>query len=108
MRLVGGELWLPAVMETLVARGITRLLLEGGPATWGAFSRAGLIDEAILFHARGADGAELSPPAALARAGALYQHPRLRHLRPADHRQRRYAGGARTGTAAATARDEAT
>ncbi len=66
MSRVGGELWLPAVMETLVARGITRLLLEGGPATWGAFSRAGLIDEATLFHARGPDGAELSPPAALA------------------------------------------
>ncbi len=54
------------VMETLVARGITRLLLEGGPATWGAFSRAGLIDEAVLFHAREADGAEPSPPAGLA------------------------------------------
>ncbi|MBC7830965.1 MAG: RibD family protein, partial [Hyphomicrobium sp.] len=66
MGLVGGELWLPAVMETLVARGITRLLLEGGPATWGTFSRAGLIDAATLFHARGPDGAELSPPAALA------------------------------------------
>ncbi len=66
MRLVGGELWLPAVMEMLVARGITRLLLEGGPATWGAFSRAALIDEAILFHARAADLAELSPPAAQA------------------------------------------
>jgi diaminohydroxyphosphoribosylaminopyrimidine deaminase/5-amino-6-(5-phosphoribosylamino)uracil reductase len=65
-RLVGGELWLPAVMETLVERGVTRLLLEGGPATWGAFSRAGLIDAATLFHARGADGGELSPPAALA------------------------------------------
>ena len=66
MSRVGGELWLPAVMETLVARGITRLLLEGGPATWGAFSRAGLIDEATLFHAREPDGAELSPAAALA------------------------------------------
>ncbi len=66
MGLVGGELWLPAVMEMLVARGITRLLLEGGPATWGAFSRAGLIDEATLFHARETDGAELSPPAGLA------------------------------------------
>jgi diaminohydroxyphosphoribosylaminopyrimidine deaminase / 5-amino-6-(5-phosphoribosylamino)uracil reductase len=71
LRLVGGELWLPAVMETLVARGITRLLLEGGPATWGAFSRAGLIDAATLFHARGAEGAELSPAAAL---GALARY----------------------------------
>jgi diaminohydroxyphosphoribosylaminopyrimidine deaminase / 5-amino-6-(5-phosphoribosylamino)uracil reductase len=65
-RLVAGEFWLPAIMEALVARGITRLLIEGGPATWSAFSRAGLVDEAILFHARGPDGAELSPRAALA------------------------------------------
>lgn len=64
-RLVGGELWLPGVLEALVARGITRLLVEGGPATWGAFSRAGLIDEAVLFHARGTDGAELSPTGAI-------------------------------------------
>ena len=94
MRLVAGELWLPAVMETLVARGITRLLLEGGPATWRAFSRAGLIDEAVLFHARGADGAELSPRAALTALGALYLDRWLRHLRSANHRRRRYAGGA--------------
>ncbi|KAB2941225.1 bifunctional diaminohydroxyphosphoribosylaminopyrimidine deaminase/5-amino-6-(5-phosphoribosylamino)uracil reductase RibD [Hyphomicrobium sp.] len=67
--LVGGELWLPAVMERLVARGITRLLLEGGPTTWTAFSRASLIDEIVLFHARGSDGAELSPPAALKAIG---------------------------------------
>jgi diaminohydroxyphosphoribosylaminopyrimidine deaminase/5-amino-6-(5-phosphoribosylamino)uracil reductase len=51
-RLVDGALWLPAVMEALVARGITRLLVEGGPATWAAFSRAGLVDEVVLFHAR--------------------------------------------------------
>jgi diaminohydroxyphosphoribosylaminopyrimidine deaminase/5-amino-6-(5-phosphoribosylamino)uracil reductase len=63
--LVGGELWLPAVMEALVTRGITRLLVEGGPATWRAFSRASLVDEVVLFHARGGDGAELSPAAAL-------------------------------------------
>jgi diaminohydroxyphosphoribosylaminopyrimidine deaminase / 5-amino-6-(5-phosphoribosylamino)uracil reductase len=65
-RLIGGELWLPAIMEALVARGVTRLLIEGGPATWTAFSRAALIDEAVLFHARGSDGAELPPHAALA------------------------------------------
>ncbi len=67
--LVGGELWLPAVMETLVARGITRLLLEGGPATWNALSRAHLVDEVVLFHARSSDGAELSPAAALQAIG---------------------------------------
>ncbi|MEO8421674.1 MAG: bifunctional diaminohydroxyphosphoribosylaminopyrimidine deaminase/5-amino-6-(5-phosphoribosylamino)uracil reductase RibD [Hyphomicrobium sp.] len=66
VRLIGGEFWLPAIMETLVARGITRLLLEGGPATWSAFSRAGLIDAAVLFHARRPDGGELAPAAAFA------------------------------------------
>ena len=65
-RLIGGEFWLPDIMETLVARGVTRLLLEGGPATWAAFSRAGLIDKAVLFHARGPDGGELPPAAAFA------------------------------------------
>lgn len=69
MRLVGGELWLPAVLEALVSRGITRLLVEGGPATWGAFSRAGLVDEAVLFHARGADGAEMSPSSGISAMG---------------------------------------
>ena len=39
-------------MEALVANGITRLLVEGGPLTWRAFADAGLIDEAVLFHAR--------------------------------------------------------
>jgi diaminohydroxyphosphoribosylaminopyrimidine deaminase/5-amino-6-(5-phosphoribosylamino)uracil reductase len=52
-----------------VAHGITRLLLEGGPATWAAFSRAGLVDAAVLFHARGADGGELSPAGGLAALG---------------------------------------
>jgi diaminohydroxyphosphoribosylaminopyrimidine deaminase/5-amino-6-(5-phosphoribosylamino)uracil reductase len=68
-QLVGGEIWLPAVMEALVARGITRLLVEGGPTTWAAFSRAGLIDEAVLFHARAPDGTEMSSHAALTAAG---------------------------------------
>lgn len=66
---ISGELWLPAVMEMLVGRGITRLLIEGGPATWSAFSRAGLIDEVVLFQARGSDGAESPPAAAIAALG---------------------------------------
>jgi diaminohydroxyphosphoribosylaminopyrimidine deaminase/5-amino-6-(5-phosphoribosylamino)uracil reductase len=48
---LGGGLWLPAVMEALVGEGVTRLLVEGGPTVWGAFARAGLVDEAILFMA---------------------------------------------------------
>ncbi len=49
---VAGRPWLPALMEELVARGITRLLVEGGPTIWRAFDRAGLVDEVCLFHAR--------------------------------------------------------
>ncbi len=49
---VGGQLWLPAIMEALAAGGITRLLVEGGPQVWSAFARAGLVDELVVFRAR--------------------------------------------------------
>jgi diaminohydroxyphosphoribosylaminopyrimidine deaminase/5-amino-6-(5-phosphoribosylamino)uracil reductase len=55
VREVDGALWLPAVAEELVARGITRLLVEGGAATWRAFARAGLVDEVVLFQAGAGD-----------------------------------------------------
>jgi diaminohydroxyphosphoribosylaminopyrimidine deaminase/5-amino-6-(5-phosphoribosylamino)uracil reductase len=48
---VGGTLWLPSIMETLVSRGITRLLVEGGPRIWRAFADAALVDEVILYMA---------------------------------------------------------
>ena len=53
---VAGRLWLPAVMERLVAEGITRLLVEGGAATWQAFCRAGFVDEIVEYRAPGSDG----------------------------------------------------
>lgn len=51
---VAGQLWLPAVMEALVARGITRLLVEGGPAIWRAFADNALADEVMVYMAGGA------------------------------------------------------
>jgi len=48
---VSGELWLPSIMEALVARGVTRLLVEGGPRIWRAFADASLVDEVILYMA---------------------------------------------------------
>lgn len=54
---VGGRPWLPDVAEVLVAEGITRLLVEGGPTAWRAFSEAGLADEVILFRAGDGSGA---------------------------------------------------
>lgn len=51
---VAGQLWLPAVMEALVARGVTRLLVEGGPSVWRAFADQALADEVLLYVAGGA------------------------------------------------------
>ncbi len=59
--------WLPAVMEELVARGITRLLVEGGPTMWRAFDRAGLVDEIVMFRSGGPARSAIPPDEALAR-----------------------------------------
>jgi diaminohydroxyphosphoribosylaminopyrimidine deaminase / 5-amino-6-(5-phosphoribosylamino)uracil reductase len=55
--MVGGQLWIPAILEALAADGMTRLLVEGGPAIWRAFARSGLVDEVVLFAAGGPDAA---------------------------------------------------
>lgn len=80
---VGGGLWLPAVMEGLVAQGLTRLLVEGGSATWRAFAGAGLIDEVALFHARLPSGGALPPEAALTTLGRYLVTD---NLEPFEHR----------------------
>ena len=51
MLAVGGELWLPAMMEALVARGITRLLVEGGPRYVARVREPRLVDEVVLYMA---------------------------------------------------------
>ena len=53
---VAGQLWLPDVLEQLAARGITRLLVEGGPHIWQGFADAGLVDEVAVFVAGGVQG----------------------------------------------------
>ncbi|MGZ9103506.1 MAG: bifunctional diaminohydroxyphosphoribosylaminopyrimidine deaminase/5-amino-6-(5-phosphoribosylamino)uracil reductase RibD [Rhodoplanes sp.] len=57
---------IPAVLEMLAARGITRLLVEGGPKVWRSFADAGLIDDVALFMA--------GPPDAQKAAFALQHH----------------------------------
>lgn len=52
---VKGQPWLPAVCEGLVAEGITRLLVEGGPTVWRAFLAAGLVDQIVHYSAAGGD-----------------------------------------------------
>ena len=47
---LGNGLDLAAVLKLLAARGITRLMIEGGPTLAAAFVAADLVDEAVLFH----------------------------------------------------------
>jgi diaminohydroxyphosphoribosylaminopyrimidine deaminase/5-amino-6-(5-phosphoribosylamino)uracil reductase len=69
----GGKLDLAAVLKMLGARGVTRLLLEGGPTLASAMLVADLVDDAILFHSPiivgndGIDALDAAGAAALAR-----------------------------------------
>jgi diaminohydroxyphosphoribosylaminopyrimidine deaminase/5-amino-6-(5-phosphoribosylamino)uracil reductase len=45
-----GLLDLMPVLKLLAARGVTRLMVEGGPTLASAFIAADLVDEALLFH----------------------------------------------------------
>jgi diaminohydroxyphosphoribosylaminopyrimidine deaminase/5-amino-6-(5-phosphoribosylamino)uracil reductase len=54
-----GRLDLATALRLLAERGITRLMVEGGPTVAASFVAADLIDAAVLFHstkALGADG----------------------------------------------------
>jgi diaminohydroxyphosphoribosylaminopyrimidine deaminase / 5-amino-6-(5-phosphoribosylamino)uracil reductase len=69
-----GRLDLPAVLKLLASRGVTRLMVEGGPTLAAAFIGADLVDEAILFHSPvviGEDGVTALEPRAHA---MLSQH----------------------------------
>ena len=63
---VANKIWLPTVMEELVARGITRVLVEGGPGMWRAFADASLVDEVVLYMT-GQKTDEIAARAAIAR-----------------------------------------
>ena len=41
---------IPAVLHTLAVKGITRLLVEGGPRTWAGCLEAGMVDEAVVYQ----------------------------------------------------------
>ncbi len=54
-----GLIELAPLLEKLSERGITRLMVEGGPKVAASFVRADLVDEAVLLHGAneiGADG----------------------------------------------------
>jgi diaminohydroxyphosphoribosylaminopyrimidine deaminase/5-amino-6-(5-phosphoribosylamino)uracil reductase len=75
----GGRLDLAAMLKTLGTRGVTRLLLEGGPTLASAMLEADLVDEAILYHSPtivGDDGVD-----ALDAAGVTALAQRLTRIR---------------------------
>ena len=73
-----GRLDLAQVLKMLAGRGITRLMVEGGPTVAAAFVQADLVDEAALFRSPtriGADGVDALEGLPLT---ALTQSPQLK------------------------------
>jgi diaminohydroxyphosphoribosylaminopyrimidine deaminase/5-amino-6-(5-phosphoribosylamino)uracil reductase len=69
-----GKLDLKEVLKVLAERGITRLMVEGGPRVSASFVAADLVDEAVVFHgpnAIGKDGIDALEGLPL---GALTRH----------------------------------
>jgi diaminohydroxyphosphoribosylaminopyrimidine deaminase/5-amino-6-(5-phosphoribosylamino)uracil reductase len=72
-----GALDLGETLAALAQRGITRLMVEGGPKVAASFVRDDLIDEAVLIHANrtigrdGIDALDGLPLAALTQSKAL-------------------------------------
>jgi len=69
---------LASALKLISARGITRLLVEGGPTVAGAFLTAGLVDQAVLLRSPieigpdGIDALEGLPLTALTRSPRLH------------------------------------
>jgi diaminohydroxyphosphoribosylaminopyrimidine deaminase / 5-amino-6-(5-phosphoribosylamino)uracil reductase len=72
-----GRLDLTAVLKHLATRGITRLMVEGGPTLAAALVAADLVDEAVLFKSQrivgpnGVDALEGLPLTALTQSERL-------------------------------------
>jgi diaminohydroxyphosphoribosylaminopyrimidine deaminase / 5-amino-6-(5-phosphoribosylamino)uracil reductase len=77
---IGGSLDIAAVLRLLAERGITRLMVEGGPTVAAAFLAADLVDEAALLRGPnpigpdGIDALEAMPLTALTASPALRSH----------------------------------
>ncbi len=74
----GGQLDLSLALKLIAARGITRLLVEGGPTVAAAFLTARLVDTAVLLRspvvigADGIDALEGVPLTALTQSAQLH------------------------------------
>ena len=77
-----GRLDLPAVLKALADRGITRLMVEGGPTVAASFIAADLVDQAALFRSPneiGPGGIDVLEGVPLT---ALTKSPKLKHRSP--------------------------
>jgi diaminohydroxyphosphoribosylaminopyrimidine deaminase/5-amino-6-(5-phosphoribosylamino)uracil reductase len=74
----GGQVEPGSVLAALAARGITRVLCEGGGRLGASLLAAGLVDELVLFSAGMAIGAEGRPVLAALGVERLADAPRLR------------------------------
>jgi diaminohydroxyphosphoribosylaminopyrimidine deaminase/5-amino-6-(5-phosphoribosylamino)uracil reductase len=73
----GGRLELTAVLKLLGRRGVTRLMVEGGPTLAAALIARDLVDEAILFHSAkivGAGGIDALDGGAMTTLTARLKH----------------------------------
>jgi diaminohydroxyphosphoribosylaminopyrimidine deaminase / 5-amino-6-(5-phosphoribosylamino)uracil reductase len=75
---MGGQLDLAQVTKTLAERGITRLMVEGGPTVAAAVIAADLVDEAVLFRSPKTLGADATDALEGMPLTALTQSPRLK------------------------------
>jgi diaminohydroxyphosphoribosylaminopyrimidine deaminase/5-amino-6-(5-phosphoribosylamino)uracil reductase len=66
------------VAGTLAARGLTRVLIEGGGGVAGAFLKAGMIDEIAWFRAGRVIGGDGIPAVGALHAGYLSAAPRFK------------------------------
>jgi len=75
-----GRLNLADVLKLLARRGITRVMVEGGPILAAAFLRADLVDEAALFRSPNVVGPEGIDALDGLPLSALTRSPRLKAL----------------------------
>jgi diaminohydroxyphosphoribosylaminopyrimidine deaminase/5-amino-6-(5-phosphoribosylamino)uracil reductase len=69
---------LPAILQALSAKGITRLMVEGGSRVASSFVAAGLVDEVWLLRGPASIGADGIPALAALPLGAITQSPAFR------------------------------
>lgn len=72
-----GQIDLPAALALLAARGLTRILSEGGATLAAALIRAGLVDDLVIYTAGALIGAEGHPALGPLNLALLAAAPRL-------------------------------